>query len=489
MSFLRRLAAGIRKRLQLPTSYSYQIQYPVLMPLQRLYKRVSELTTGNKYKLYRTLKESDSELYGAIDRMARMVRHAYGGFVLHVGKSLDDRERELLDELHKFDQRWDVASIFQASADRLFTYGDDVSLVTFRNGLHEWRYLPMEAVSAVEDRKQIGDVSAQVFKPEIYVLNELNEQLRQTYPAEQIVHISLNNKAQPVYDVVGRYTFGVWSVSPLEPLKYDLLWKIAVKINDIIMRQKLVPRMHHKLDLSMFDPNSFPGDTQEARIQAARTAARSYVNKYKSEIATSLKEVDKDFITSKDVEIDYVEPKRVTYIDPNPMMDQLNRSIYAVVGPVESAVTGRGARSYASEIAVGSYAILVAETVATTIKRKVLEVVRRHIKEKYTDGRFDDLLDKIDIKVRLAYGIQYGELIRQAAVLTATNCFTVDEIREMLGYEPLTDEQRQDIAERMGRGRIGQHAQTIEDIMRDYIRRQEPQEPITPESRRDKQET
>jgi len=458
------------------------------MPLQRLYKQVTELTTGNKYKLYRTLKEIDCELYGAIDRMARMVRHAYGGFVLHVGRTLDERERELLAELHRFEQQWDIPSFFQASADRLFTYGDDVSYVRFGSGLKEWRFLPMEVITAVESRRQIGDVSAQVFEPKIYVMNELNDDMRQEFPADNIVHISLNNRAQPVYDVIGRYTFGVWSLSPIEPLKYDMLWKLAVKINDIILRQKLVPRMHHKLDLSMFDPNNFAGDTLEERIQAARDAAREYLNKYVSEVATSLKQVDKDFVTSKDVEIVYTEPRHVSYVDPNPMLDQLNRSIYAVIGPVESAVSGRGARSYASEIAVSSYAILVAETVATTIKRKVLEVVRRHIQTKYP-GKFDDLLDRIDIKVRLAYGIQYGELIRQAAVLTATNCFTVDEIREMLGYEPLTDEQRQDIAERFGRGRVGQHAQTLQDILRDYIRRQEPQEPETPESRRDKQQT
>jgi len=488
MSFLKRLAQGIRKRLQLPTSYSYQVQYPILMPLQRLYKRVYELTTSNKYKLYRVLKETDSELYGAIDRLSRMVRHAYGGFVLHVGKSLDDRERALLEELQRFERQWDVASIFQSSADRLCTYGDDVSLVTFQNGLKEWRPLPMEAVTVVESRKQIGNMSSQVFEPKLYVLNELNEQLRQIFPADRIIHISLNNRAQPVYDILGRYTFGVWSLSPLEPLKYDLLWKIAVKINDIILRQKLVPRMHHKLDLSMFDPDEYSGDTKEARIQAARSGARSFLSDYVKDIATSLKEVDKDFVTSKDVEIDYVEPKRVSYVDPNPMIEQLNRSIYAVIGPVESAVTGRGARSYASEIAVSSYAILVAETIAKTIKQKILGVVRRHIQTKF-GKEYEDLLDKIDIKVRLAYGIQYGELIRQVAVLTATNLFTVDELREILGYEPLTDEQRDEIATRIGRGRIGQHAQTMDDILRDYIRRKEPQETITPESRRDKQET
>jgi len=327
-----------------------------------------------------------------------------------------------------------------------------------------------------------------VFEPNIYVLNEMNQENRKMWPRDQIWHVSLNRHAQPVYDLLGRYTFGVWSLSPLEPLKWKLLWKVSIEINDIMMRQRLVPREHHKLDLSQFDPRYFSGDTFEQRVQAAKQAAEQFLNDYKQKVATPLQQVDRAYITSKDVEIEILEPKHVTYIDPNPLIDQLNQSIFAVIAPLETAVTGRGRRTYATEIVVSSYANLVAETIGDIIRSSVLDLVRRHIR-KVAPQFSEEELANLDIRLRLTYGVSQGELIRQAAVLAATNCFTVDEIRAILGFDPLTEEQQAEIATRSGKGRVGDFAQTVQDIVRDYIRRREEPEPVTPESRRDKQVT
>jgi len=422
-----------------------------------------------------------------------MVRYSYGGLKVRSGEKLDDNEKTLLDRLHAFETEWDIKDYFQAAADRLISYGDEIDLINWDDdGLSEWRPLPVNVITIVEKATQITDVTAQVFKRGLYLFNENDASggAFKKWQPENILHISLNSRAAIVYDTQGRYTFGVWSVSPLEPLKYKLMWKLALIINDMLLRQKIIPREHIKLDLSNFDPNLFAGATQEARIQAAKTALDTFMSTFKTNFATPLKEVDKSYITGKDIEVEFVEPKHVTYVDPNPMFEQINQSIWAAIAPVEAAVTSRSRQSYASELKIGSVADLVAETLADIIKVKVLWLVKEHFKRAY--GYSDEQLVKVDIKIQLAYGVQLGEMVRQAAVMAATGCFTRDEIRSMLRFEPLTDEQKEEIAEMIGPGRAGQNAETLNDMMRDWIRRHpEAVEnlPSTPESRTDRQVT
>jgi hypothetical protein len=464
------------------------LQYPVLLPIQRILEKLKQVE-GNKYRFYQTLKEFDAELYAAVNHITNLVRYCYQGAGVSFGKQLDEREQELFREVQKFERQFDLMGFFASAAERLITFGDDVSRIRFEQGvgLAEWQPLPMEALTAVESEDQISDASAQVFSPEIYVLNELTGDNLQKFPKEEILHISLNNRATPVRDLMGRYTFGVWSTSPLEPLSHKLLWKIVITLNDIVLRQRLVPREHHKLDLSAFDPNMFEGATLEERIRKAREAAEKFLEEYKTKVASPIKDVDKSYITGKDVEIEFVEPKHVTYIDPNPLIEQINSSIATVIAPYLNLPRVRG---YAVGLILADATNLTAITIASIIKQKVLEVIRRHIRMKFGNKFTDEDLDKIDIRLQLAYGLQLTELVRRIAVLAATNLFTDDELRAMLGYLPLTEEQRQQIAERVGRGRIGQFAQTVEDIVRDIVKRKEPIEPpVTPESRSEKQET
>lgn len=494
-SKVRQFFSGLSRKLHLtmpiPAGTSVSSAFPILQPLKELYLKIQAMT--NKYAVYHILKETDTELYGAIDRLSKMVRYSYGGLQVRAGRKLDENEKLLLQRLKAFEKEWNVKAFFYAAADRLITYGDDISLTNFNEtGLIEWRALPIELVTILQDKKQRNDASAQVWKANVYVMNELSadEDIYKEFNPEQILHISLNNRAEIVYDTLNRYTFGIWSMSPLEPLKYKLQWKMALMINDMLLRQKIIPREHIKIDLSNFDPNLFAGDTQEARIQAAKTALDTFMTTFKNDFATPLKDVDKSYITGKDTEIDFVEPKHITYVDPNPMFDQINQSIWAVTGPLEAAVTSHSGQTYASELKIGSVADLIAETIADIIKEPVLDLVKRHFKLRYRYT--DEQLEIIDIKIQLAYGVQLGEQIRQMAVLSATQCFTSDEIRAMLRYEPLTEDQRAEIVERVGPGRIGQHAQTLNDILRDYIKRHPEaitELPETPESRHDRQVT
>ncbi len=485
-----RVALGLSSGVQ--QASSFELQYPVLIPLKLIYAKIAKST--NYMQTYRMLKEVDPELAGAIDRISKMVRASYEGFGVRIGAELSDPESELMKHLEDFEREFKIKDHFYAIADTMLTYGDSVYTVKFEDGvgLVKLRSLPMEYMTAVETQAQIGSITAQIFEAEFYVINESSldgtNDKKKDWPKAEILHFTLNNISSTVYDLRGRYTYGVWTQSPIEPLRAKLLWKLALTINDIMLRQVLIPRQHHKLDLSAFDPRFFPGDTLEDRYAAAKTAAETYVNDYKKGVASPLKEVDKSVITGLTTEINYIEPKNVTYISPNELIEQIDKSIWAAVGPVETATTGRSARTYASELVVSSYASMGALIIADIISTLFVDLAREHIRKKFP-GEFDDDLDKVDIKTRFALGIEKGEQVRQFAVMTATGIVTANEAREMIGLGPLSPEDLAELIQRQGAGRTGP-GRTMEDIISDYLRRtQDDAEPVTPQSRRDQQNT
>jgi len=487
------IGRAIRTRLSygntVYSATSFEMQFPILLPLRAIYNEISKETNGRR--IYRTLKETDPELSGAIDRICKMVRESYQGLAVNVGQELSPAEEEILKIVKDFETEWRVKDRFYSIAEDMLTYGDSVYVTKTTEivGLSDFRPLPMEYVTAVEKEEQIGSVSEQIYKANIYILNESNEEKLDKWNKDEITHFALNNISTTIEDLEGRYTFGVWSRSPVESLKARLLWKLSLLINDIMLRQHLVPRQHHKINLDSFQPQFFPGDTVEERYEAAKAAAEKYLTDYKTNVATPLKEVDKSIITGMDVEINYLEPRSVTYIDPNPQIDQINRSILAAYAPIETAVTGRGERSYASELVVSSYATLIAEDIADIIRQGFLAVVKNHIKQKY-NHQYDDDLDKIEIKIQMVLGIERGERVRQGAVLSASEAITPDEYRNMVGLDPLTEEQKAQIIRRQGPGRGGDFVQTPGDINRDFIT-SDPDRgyPDTPESRQRRQVT
>jgi len=478
---------------------SFNLQYPLLTPLRVIYDKISRTT--NVKEMYRLFKEVDPVLAGAIDRISAMVRTSYQGIGVKIGEGLEDEEEELSEIVKKFEEEFRIKEHFYAIADTILTYGDAVYIAKYDEsvGLKELRPLPMEFLTIVESEAQIGIPIAQIFEANIYLLNELGTGVEEftdsnkvdnlRWKKEEIAHFARSDISSTVYDIIGRYTYGVWSMSPIEPLRSQLLWKLALQINDLVLRQHLVPRQHHKLDLERFRPELYAGDTIEERMAKAKADAEAYIAAYATTIAVPLKDVDKSIVTGKTTEIGYLEPSKVTYLDPNPLIEQVNQNIYAAFAPVETAVTGRGARTYATELVIASYATLCAESIADIIKTEFLKIIRKHVQTKYKN-KYDEHLDKIDIKIRLELEILKGEQVRRLAILSAIPMMTVDELRAEVGKEPLTEEQRAMVISRGGQGRVGDFTQSVDDIARDWMKRREGvQEPRTPESKGTQQRT
>ncbi|KXH76258.1 MAG: hypothetical protein AM326_03090 [Candidatus Thorarchaeota archaeon SMTZ-45] len=445
--------------------------------------------TRNRYKTYQSFLRMDPEINNAVTRLSLLVQFAYKGVVIRAGKELTTDEETLLKNAKDFAKTMDFRGRFFYIAKHLLRDGDEVFVTHTDNaaaanlGVQQIQPLPITKLTGVTDEGQIGKTDTNIVGPAmIYVVNESDESKRQKFPQndkQKVYHVALDNHAEEIYDNMGRYTFGVWSESPLEALRTRVLWKQAILIADILWRYRNVPREVHELDVSMFKPEDFTGETPAARLSNYQTAIRAYLRAYADEIKK--KKVDQGYVIPSGTKIYYTEPKRVAYTSPNEVIDQINESIIKGLSAYDVE-----AGTYATALVVSSYVVLLPDLIAVKIKDILLEVLKMHLRKKHNTT--DENLEKVDIRISLVLDIFRGELIRQMALLAATGTQTIDELRDYIGQDPITDKQAERLIEIVGKGRSGQYVQTLLDLLRDSERRTEPRE-TTPESKREIQET
>ena len=366
---------------------------PEVHLIEHLREIWTDYPTDNKYKQYAYLYKHDAEVRGAIDKLALLVAESFHGY----SGTKETMRKDFL---------------YQA-AKRVLIYGDSIYL---RSNLQA---LPMEFMTILEKRDQINSYDSQIFEANYYVLNEWDDQRRKIFPAKNIVHLKLDPTPMKVYDLLGRYTFGVWSTSPLETLKTLILWRHQMLYLDVLWRNKNLPREHHKLDLSAFSPDFYPGSIQE-RIAKARADAQRALESY-VETVRYLKP-DQAYVTSKDVEITYVEPKSTNYQKPNELLEQLSDYIYSSIGIHPGAVKGKSSSSYAGELVVKSYTGLVVASIAESLARQ------------YSVQVFGKEYDPI---INLELEIDKTEKVRQIVLLLKSGVITINEARQMLLLPPI----------------------------------------------------
>jgi hypothetical protein len=360
-----------------------------------------------------------------------------------VGKKLDPHEEELNEIIHKLADDLDFEGEFFNIAFDMLKHGDVVKHLAWdlENGVTTIEALPRFRLTAIENKSQIGNYFQEIYKANFYVVNEqaLDEEQRAVYDASACIQFALNNKSTYIRDIAGRVTFRVWSQSPINTLLWYLEWKVNTMINDMLWSHRNVPREWHKLDLSMFSPDKYTGTREEKErkaLQAAQAAANTY------SLNLQARQVDVGIVTDNKTEVGYIEPKSTNYQQPNQKISQINEAISNAMGlPPVSKDT-----SYASSLMTGSFAILQAISIAKIIKRGMELVIKKHIQVKY-GVKFDDLIDKVKIRLRLILEKDKSEVMRQIAIMADTNDFTSSEIRAEWGLLPLTDEDKADIAE------------------------------------------
>jgi hypothetical protein len=436
--------------------YEEQATTPIIDTYESGYQIFSAQEMNNKYLLYQAMMEKDPEVYGAIKNLAVTVAQCYGGVMVKTGASLEKKEKDLQIAAQNYTDAVKMDQVWYALAKNACVDGDVVFVPERGNGkITEFRTLPMKYLTILEEYKQTNQPNMQVFHDYVFILNERSGGNELVYvnkfappgvavgakdiESKEAYHIKFDPADIEVLDLQGRVTYGVYSESMLKSLKTAILWKTSIILDDIVLRHRLIPKLHWKLDLSSFQPDKYPGDTYEAKVANATTAAKARLKEFKDAISpkqedTGAKFVDQDYITSKEVEGVYVEPRTVTYKDPNDLVEQINLSICAATGVPSSALTGNIRGTYASELIVSSYASIRAKQLAVNIKNCMEDIMREEFRPEY-----GDLVDELHITLQLILDKDRAELARQISLLAASGCFTVNEIRQLWGLPAKDD--------------------------------------------------
>ena len=439
----------------------------------------------NKYSKADALINMDERLWSVVELSAIMVQKSYGGISLHTtnqDEGLSNREENAIEVAKEFAKTIDIPNLLYCYTKDLWKYGDAVDQVKFygSQGIKELRPLPMNLVTAIDRRDQFRKnlPNEVIMDPKWYVVDEVNSSVMvkdQIIPKNRIMHISFDNRRQWTLDNMSRWTFNVWSHSPIETLRVLIEWKQNLIRNDIVWRNRLLPREHHKLDLSVYDPSKYTG-TYATKVGAAKKDATTAIGDYNDKIKR--READQGFTTGQNVDIGIIEPKSTSYNAPNLIIDQINSLISTPTG-TPGALVGGESKGFTSLLHSSSFTAMRADVYAQRIMSSLEELMKRHVRM-VRPGISDEIVNRLYIKNRLILDRDRTELAKIIAVLNETNVFTPTEIRNIWGLDPLTEQQAKEISEQLKATQPIQETSDDQSETQEDLLRQNPASPTNP---------
>ncbi len=412
----------------------------------------------------------DERLRGNLELFAQMVGRAYQGIEISQKgdeenpRELSEEEIALLETARDLDNRLDFRNLIKSYTRSLFKYGDVIEHIETDTAFLDEEFdedveatdavtaltpLPMNQITIIDEASRIENPEPEkvITQGNIYVIDEENadqtEEDPVQYPKEEILHISLDNRSNWKEDLMGRPTFGIWSDAPIKSIIYLLEWKHNLIRNDMLWRNRMVPREHHKLNMTAFAPENYPGATFQARLQAAKIAATNEMNQYAAGIRTQ--QPDQGYVTSTDIEVAIVEPRTANYREVNTQLDQIDSKISTMTGTPE-ALSGGNNSSFSSVEFSGTFVSLRSEEMCNTIVRGLERVIWKHLKAVHPSSQIKDI-KRVKMKTRLILDRDMTERAKVVSILDGTNKFTPTELRGIFGFEALTDLQLQEILE------------------------------------------
>lgn len=382
----------------------------------------------------------EPEVGGSIDRMSTMTGDAFKGFVLrNTGDELDELEEEMIRVANETAEEVQVREWFEALAEVLFmhgnlyTYEDPTSLTI--------EILPNRSITILDnlDRKLADPKMTEAITKANYIL------IDEGADGERIISDNFRitkYKSTPIWakDNKERDTFGIYSSSPVYRTILNIWQKRQLQIIDILWRYKMIPREHHQFSAEMFNMANYAGDLNTKR-NSARADAETIMGGYAQKIKQSAPDIG--YVTLDTTKITTVEPKSAGYMAANDIIAQLNNQIFIALTTPKSILAGGASGSYASELVVTNYVAIKVISLANKIKPIILENMRKRLTKK--NAQYP--VDKLDIKVDMILSNSKLELYRQAAIMGALGVFDESEIRDLVGYEPLREDQREHLVQ------------------------------------------
>lgn len=435
-SSVKHFAAYLRD--QFPT---YSTETNKTIAAQRIVNRsvnyligLSNFENFKEEEIYEQLWTWEAEVGGATDRMSSLVRQTFKGFrIVDLDKPVEKQHKDLLKYARLVSDNMQWLDIVEMYADLLVTQGNvfiDIRPPPGQKVALTYKILPNKMVTLVDKITQVGNNDLQLITEGNYlVLKEMMSDQQILGPGE-FIHIKYKNTPIFTRDSRGRVTYGVYSVSPIHRTIIPTWQKRQTSIIDMLYRWKMIPREVHAVDATMFDLNQFAG-TPEQKIAAAQAAATAFLTSYNQGLENQ--GPDEGYVVLDSVDIKVLESKANQYMDPNHLIEQLDKKIWTALNIPESVVNGSSRGSYASELVTSNYVSGKATQLAEKIRPAILRQIRDRVQ----------LMDKslpiheLDTHLELDMATNQLEKFRTGAIMATLNCFTRTEIRKVLGYEAL----------------------------------------------------
>jgi hypothetical protein len=420
---------------------------------------MTDFANMDEYEIYEQLYAFEAEIGGAIDRMSTMAGDAMKTFFLRdVGSSPVDpitmqplpkvnsaKATEMIDQANMMLEDLELREHAGALVEVLMIHG--MILTTNEEGNYSITILPNKTATFLGDLSQKdsgSDPNLVITDVKYLILNESTEQEVIYQPGTfQITKY----KFTPVWakDQKGRQTFGVFSISPMHRCVLPVWESRQLRIIDLLWRFKMVPREHHKFISEQFSLGNYTG-SMDKRREAARADAKKMMDDYTTQLKSMAPDIG--YVTLDTTEIGIVENKSGGYMRSNERMDQLVEQFYIALTTPRAVVNGESPGSYAAMTVVSNYVALKVMSLTRKVKPLILSNIRKRLLA--IDPSYPVAL--LDLRISLILANNKLDLFRQAAIMGQLGLFTSTEIREMLEYLELREDQMADLVKTGGSG-------------------------------------
>ncbi len=404
--------------------------------------RTTEFHDDLKYD-YRTIEAlmEDERVYSIVSMVSSMVAKSYMGPELipkdrYTDSKLDDKEKKAMASAEKFCRDMKCKETFFNWTWQLVSHGDLYErIIKTSKGIEELISLPLNSVRSLANEEQVRKLpqNLQIIEENmISVKRAINDPRPTIYKEGEYIHLSFKNHGVWRDDAEGMKTYGIYSIPPLAPLQRLVHWKRKTIENDIIWKNKLLPRILHKLKMPSIVPSKYTG-TQAEKVTAAKADAALLTNDFIS--STKGVRPDDDLVTSDAVETSILEAKTVNYAQPNETISQINTFLNTPQGLPSGLLGGESGASMGVELAA-IFAGIRVEYLASKCADAWTEIMKSHVRLDATTAG-DETIDRLFIHTDPALSVEKFEKIKTAMSMASTGCFTKGEIRKATGYARL----------------------------------------------------
>lgn len=403
-------------------------------------------------EIYENMYKYTPEVGGSIDRFASMVRESFKYLYIETSQNYDNLidfnsddiglemskqdvslAEEMKDVANNIARLLNVEDLYESYAEVLYLYG---MLILKKDGL-SYTILPNSKVTIVDTLDRINGIEIDdlLITESNYVVVDEGENTEFTLNDSQFIIKKFRDTPIHFVDKKGRKTFGVYAVSPLQRALIAVWEQRLILINDMLWRNKNVPREHHKISTESFNPMLYQGTPDVIRSQMENDV-KNYMNDYTDTVTNQPS--DMVYITTDAIDIKSIEHAGTSYMSPNDLLGQISSQIWSSLNVPRSIVEGTSTSTYASELIISSYTGMRVKQSA----EKIGDIILNNIIDRLLLINPKYPVSLLRIKHEFTLENNRLENMKMASIAGSLNSYTRSEIREMgSGHAPLSPDQ------------------------------------------------